>query len=83
MSDIEVVRANLATLVLESYLHGLFSLLYISTIYFFATRRTLAGTNQTIKHHFTSVMFLGVTALFSMVTVVSLHCNIVTYSPPI
>ncbi|KAJ7814627.1 hypothetical protein B0H14DRAFT_2850019 [Mycena olivaceomarginata] len=76
MPDIERVRANLATLVLESYLHGLFSLLYISTIYFFATRRTLAGTNQTIKHHFTSVMFLGVTALFSMVTV---HWILVIY----
>ncbi|KAJ6529241.1 hypothetical protein B0H19DRAFT_1274284 [Mycena capillaripes] len=69
MPDIERIRANLVTLVLESYLYGLLSLLYISTVYFFATRRTLAGTNQTIKHHFTSVVFLGVTALFLMITV--------------
>ncbi|KAJ7913662.1 hypothetical protein B0H13DRAFT_1873653 [Mycena leptocephala] len=74
--DIERIRANLATLVLESYLYGLLSLLYISTIYFFATRRTLAGTNQTRKHHFTSVVFLGVTALFVMITV---HWILVIY----
>jgi hypothetical protein len=76
MPDIEKIRANLATLVLESYLYGLLSLLYISTIYFFATRRTLAGTNHTIKHHFTSVVFLGATALFLMVMTVSRRCHL-------
>ncbi|KAF7355980.1 Aminotran-5 domain-containing protein [Mycena venus] len=69
MPDISILPANLATLVLESFLYGLLLLLFISTIYFLATRRTLAGTTQTAKHHLTSLVFLGVTTLFILVTV--------------
>ncbi|KAJ7912430.1 hypothetical protein B0H13DRAFT_1874939 [Mycena leptocephala] len=76
MPDITLVPANLATLVLESFLYGLLLILFISTVYFTATRRTLAGTNQTARHHFTSLVFLGVTALFLIVTV---HWSIVIY----
>ncbi|KAF7355986.1 hypothetical protein MVEN_00928000 [Mycena venus] len=76
MQDITILPANLATLVLESFLYGLLLLLFISTIYFLAMRRTLAGTTQTAKHHLTSLVFLGVTALFLLVTV---HWSIVIY----
>jgi cell division protein FtsW (lipid II flippase) len=71
MPVITLVPANLVTLVLESFLYGLLLILFISAVYFIATRRTLASTNQTARHHFTSLVFLGVTALFLMVTVVS------------
>jgi hypothetical protein len=71
MPGITILPANLATLIVESFLYGLLLLLFISTIYFLATRRTLAGTSQTTKHHFKSVVFLGVTALFIVVTIVS------------
>ncbi|KAJ7793345.1 hypothetical protein B0H14DRAFT_3498209 [Mycena olivaceomarginata] len=60
MPGITILPANLATLIVESFLYGLLLLLFISTIYFLATRRTLGGTNQTTKHHFKSVMFLVV-----------------------
>jgi hypothetical protein len=71
MPDITILPANLATLVLESFLYGLLLLLFISTVYFFATRRTLAGASQTARHHFTSLAFLGLAAPFLVVTVVS------------
>ncbi|KAJ7349868.1 hypothetical protein DFH08DRAFT_125811 [Mycena albidolilacea] len=76
MPGITILPANLATLIVESFLYGLLLLLFISTIYFLATRRTLAGTNQTTKHHFKSVVFLGVTALFIVVTI---HWSFVIY----
>ncbi|KAF7355988.1 hypothetical protein MVEN_00928200 [Mycena venus] len=76
MLDITILPANLASLILESLLYGLLLLLFISTIYFLATRRTLAGTTQTAKHHLTSLVFLGVTTLFLLVTV---HWSIVIY----
>ncbi|KAF7350182.1 hypothetical protein MVEN_01321000 [Mycena venus] len=75
MPDITVLD-NLASLILESFLYGLLLLLFISTIYFLATRRTLAGTTQTAQHHLTSLVFLGVTALFLLVTV---HWSIEIY----
>ncbi|KAF8181177.1 hypothetical protein K438DRAFT_1188646 [Mycena galopus ATCC 62051] len=74
MQGITIIPANLATLVLESFLYGLLMLLYISTVYFLTTRRTLAG--KTTKHHLTSLVFLGVTALFLTVTV---HWSLVVY----
>jgi hypothetical protein len=43
MQDITILPANLVTLVLESFLYGFLLLLFISTVYFLATRRTLAG----------------------------------------
>ncbi|KAJ7114664.1 hypothetical protein C8R43DRAFT_961275 [Mycena crocata] len=70
MPDITILPANLATLVLESCLYGILVLLFISTVYFLATRRTLAGKNQTPKHHLTSPVFLGVANLFLVVTIV-------------
>ncbi|KAJ7912415.1 hypothetical protein B0H13DRAFT_2271621 [Mycena leptocephala] len=76
MPDITILPANLATLVLESFLYGLLLLLFISTVYFFATRRTLAGASQTARHHFTSLVFLGLAALFLVATV---HWSIVIY----
>ncbi|KAF7365886.1 hypothetical protein MVEN_00463600 [Mycena venus] len=69
MPDITILPANLASLVLEGFFYGLLLLLFVSTIYFLAMRRTLAGTTQTAKHHLTSLVFLGVTALFLLVTV--------------
>ncbi|KAJ7138223.1 hypothetical protein C8R44DRAFT_868541 [Mycena epipterygia] len=68
MPGITVLPANLAALVLESCLYGILLLLFISTLYFLASRRTLAGHNQPTKHHFTSLPFLGVTALFLVIT---------------
>ncbi|KAJ7509511.1 hypothetical protein B0H11DRAFT_1251332 [Mycena galericulata] len=76
MPAITVLPANLTTLVLESCLYGILLILFISTIYFLATRRTLAGNHQTSRHHFTSLVFLGVTALFLVITV---HWSIVIY----
>ncbi|KAJ6511766.1 hypothetical protein DFH09DRAFT_999341, partial [Mycena vulgaris] len=76
MPDIPVLSANLATLVVESCLYGILLLLFISTVYFLATRRTLAGHNQSIKHHFTSLVFLGVTGLFMVITA---HWIVVIY----
>ncbi|KAJ7648758.1 hypothetical protein DFH06DRAFT_572932 [Mycena polygramma] len=76
MQGITILPANLATLVLESFLYGILLLLFISTVYFLATRRTLAGPRKTAKHHLTSTVFLGVTALFLVVTV---HWSIVIY----
>ncbi|KAJ6514602.1 hypothetical protein DFH09DRAFT_998839, partial [Mycena vulgaris] len=76
MPDITILPANLATLVLESCLYGILLLLFISTIYFLATRRTLVGHNQSTKHHFTSLVFLGVTSLFRVITA---HWIVVIY----
>ncbi|KAJ7641606.1 hypothetical protein FB45DRAFT_900610 [Roridomyces roridus] len=76
MSDITIIPANLVTLILESFLYGIVLLLFISTIYFLASRRTLAGKSQTATHHFASLAFIGVTALFLVVTV---HWTLVTY----
>ncbi|KAJ7832904.1 hypothetical protein B0H14DRAFT_2591845 [Mycena olivaceomarginata] len=76
MPGITILPANLATLIVESFLYGLLLLLFISTIYFLATRRTLAGTNQTTEHHFKSVVFLGVTALFIVVTIDAFYANL-------
>ncbi|KAJ6539980.1 hypothetical protein DFH09DRAFT_1041832 [Mycena vulgaris] len=76
MPDITILPANLATLVLESWLYVILSLLFISTIYFLATRRTPAGHNQSTKHHFTSLVFLGVTSLFIVITA---HWIVVIY----
>ncbi|KAJ6540033.1 hypothetical protein DFH09DRAFT_1090038 [Mycena vulgaris] len=75
MPDITLLPANLATLVLESCLYGILLLLFISTIYFLATRRTLAGHNQSTKHHFTSLVLLGVTSLFIVITAVSIWAH--------
>ncbi|KAJ7648760.1 hypothetical protein DFH06DRAFT_1476235 [Mycena polygramma] len=71
-----IIPVTLASLILESFLYGILLLLFISTVYFLATRRTLAGTKQTVKHHFTSVVFLGVTTLFMVATI---HWIIVIY----
>ncbi|KAJ7485084.1 hypothetical protein B0H11DRAFT_2018081 [Mycena galericulata] len=71
MPDITILPANLATLVLESCLYGILLLLFISTVYFLATRRTLAGmgsAHTSRKHHFTSLVFIGVATLFLVVT---------------
>ncbi|KAJ6514607.1 hypothetical protein DFH09DRAFT_253928 [Mycena vulgaris] len=76
MPDITILQANLATLVLESCLYGILLLLFISTIYFLATRRTLAGHNQSTKHHLTSLVFLGVASLFIVITA---HWIVVIY----
>jgi cell division protein FtsW (lipid II flippase) len=70
MPDITILPANLTSLVLESYLYGILVILSASTIYFFATRRTLAGKNQAPRHHFTSLVFLGIASLFLVVTAV-------------
>ncbi|KAJ6471480.1 hypothetical protein C8R45DRAFT_1014499 [Mycena sanguinolenta] len=69
MQDIStIVSANLATIILQSFLYGFLVLLFIVTIYFLATRRTLGGTSRTIRRNFTSPVFLGVTALFLATT---------------
>ncbi|KAJ7242931.1 hypothetical protein C8J57DRAFT_1366529 [Mycena rebaudengoi] len=70
MNYITILPANLTSLVLESYLYGILVILSTSTIYFFATRRTLAGKNQAPRHHFTSLVFLGIASLFLVVTAV-------------
>ncbi|KAJ7187691.1 hypothetical protein GGX14DRAFT_547144 [Mycena pura] len=77
MPDITSLPANLATLVLESFLYGLLLLLFLSTVYFLATQRTLAGTTHSARHHFTSLVFMGATALFLVVTVK--HWSVVIY----
>ncbi|KAJ7167240.1 hypothetical protein C8R43DRAFT_1121675 [Mycena crocata] len=76
MPDITILPANLATLVIESFLYGINLLLFILTVYFLATKRTLAGARRTAKHHFTSLVFLGVTCVFLLVTG---HWTIVIY----
>ncbi|KAF7326460.1 hypothetical protein MSAN_02510300 [Mycena sanguinolenta] len=74
MPDITLLPANLVTLVLESVLYGLLVLLFISTVYFLSTRRTLA--RQTARQHLTSLVFLTIAALFVVVTA---HWSIVVY----
>ncbi|KAF8217357.1 hypothetical protein K438DRAFT_1926112 [Mycena galopus ATCC 62051] len=64
MAIITPFQASLAGAFLESCLFGILLVLFISTIYFMATRRTLAGSRQTAKHHFLSTVFIGVTVLF-------------------
>ncbi|KAJ7181205.1 hypothetical protein C8R46DRAFT_1071659, partial [Mycena filopes] len=76
MRDITIISANLAALVFDTFLYGLFVLLFILTVYFLAARRTLAGTRYTTRHHFTSLAFIGVAILFLVVTV---HWVIVVY----
>ncbi|KAJ7257783.1 hypothetical protein C8J57DRAFT_545190 [Mycena rebaudengoi] len=76
MPDITILPANLTSLVLESYLYGVLVILSTSIIYFFATRRTLAGKNQAPRHHFTSLVFLGIASLFLVVTA---HWTITIY----
>ncbi|KAJ7364712.1 hypothetical protein DFH08DRAFT_839825 [Mycena albidolilacea] len=76
IQDITILPANLVTLVLESFLYGFLVLLFISTVYFLATRQTLAG--QSAKHHLTSLVFLTIAALFTLITV---HWSIVIYQP--
>ncbi|KAF7353312.1 hypothetical protein MSAN_01519200 [Mycena sanguinolenta] len=66
--DITSLAAGLPSLVLESCLYGIALILFISTIYFIATRRTLAGNRQTVKHHFISPVFVGATVLFLAAT---------------
>jgi cell division protein FtsW (lipid II flippase) len=72
MPDIAILPARLTTLIIESFLYGLLLLLFISTLYFLATQRTLAGTTHSARHHFTSLVFFGVTALFLVVTMVGI-----------
>ncbi|KAK7045046.1 hypothetical protein R3P38DRAFT_2508864 [Favolaschia claudopus] len=74
MQGITLLPANLITVVLESFLSGLLCLLFASTIYFFTTRRTLAGERP--KHHLLSYVFVGVTTLFVVAIV---HWTIVIY----
>ncbi|KAJ7251669.1 hypothetical protein C8J57DRAFT_670386 [Mycena rebaudengoi] len=76
MPDITILPAKLTSLVLESYLYGILVLLSTSTLYFFATRRTLAGKTRAPRHHFTSLVFLGIASLFLVVTA---HWAIVIY----
>ncbi|KAJ6453963.1 hypothetical protein C8R45DRAFT_1112224 [Mycena sanguinolenta] len=52
-----LVLANLAALALESFLYGVLTLLFVSTIYSLTTRRTLA--RQSAKHHLISPVFLA------------------------
>ncbi|KAJ6626200.1 hypothetical protein B0H10DRAFT_2211390 [Mycena sp. CBHHK59/15] len=68
MSDVTSLQASLAQLVLESNLYGILLILFVSTIYFLAVRRTLASDRQTTKHHFTSLVFFGVAGLFLSTT---------------
>ncbi|KAJ7181222.1 hypothetical protein C8R46DRAFT_599187 [Mycena filopes] len=76
MPDITIIPANLAALVVDTFLYGLFFLLFLLTVYFLAARRTLAGTRHTRRHHFTSLVFMGLATLFLVVTV---HWSIVIY----
>ncbi|KAF7353311.1 hypothetical protein MSAN_01519100 [Mycena sanguinolenta] len=70
MSDINItsLAAGLPSLILESCLYGIALILFSSTIYFRATRRTLASCRQTVKHHFISPVFIGATVLFLAAT---------------
>ncbi|KAF7360962.1 hypothetical protein MSAN_01126300 [Mycena sanguinolenta] len=74
MPGITVLLSNLATPILESFFYGLTVLLFISTVYFLSTRRTLA--RQTAKYHLTSLVFVGLATLFLTVTA---HWSIVVY----
>ncbi|KAJ7629220.1 hypothetical protein DFH06DRAFT_1480531 [Mycena polygramma] len=76
MQSTIILPPNLVTLVLESFLYGTLLLLFISTVYFLAARRTLAGTKYTVKHHLTSTVFLGIAVLFIVVTI---HWGLVIY----
>ncbi|KAJ7306975.1 hypothetical protein DFH08DRAFT_513412 [Mycena albidolilacea] len=76
MPDFATLPANFASLILASCFYGILIVLFVSTIYFLATRRTLAGKTQTSRHHFTSLPFLGVTGLFLVITA---HWSVVIY----
>ncbi|KAJ7166887.1 hypothetical protein C8R46DRAFT_1271967 [Mycena filopes] len=76
MPGITIIPANLAALIFETFLYGLLCLLFLFTLYFLATRRTLAGTRHTRRHHFTSLVFIGLAASFLVVTV---HWSIIVY----
>ncbi|KAJ7625841.1 hypothetical protein FB45DRAFT_922424 [Roridomyces roridus] len=56
------VRVNFITLIVASLLYGIVLLLFVSNIYFLATRRTLAGKTslkETEFHHWILVVFRG------------------------
>ncbi|KAJ6590370.1 hypothetical protein B0H10DRAFT_1889254 [Mycena sp. CBHHK59/15] len=76
MPDITILPANLVTLVCTSCLYGILLLLFIATVYFLATRRTLAGHRQTPTRNFTSLVFLGVASLFLVITA---HWIVIVY----
>ncbi|KAJ7625837.1 hypothetical protein FB45DRAFT_1030165 [Roridomyces roridus] len=76
MPDITLVPANFISHVLDSFLYGIVVLLFIADVYFLATRRTLAGDSRPMRHHFTSLIFLGVTLLFLIITI---HWVLVVY----
>ncbi|KAK7007548.1 hypothetical protein R3P38DRAFT_2792314 [Favolaschia claudopus] len=58
------VQDAVSRLIVETLLHGIQLVLYIATVYFLATRRTLASGNVGPKHHFFSLPFCGVSTLF-------------------
>ncbi|KAJ7742989.1 hypothetical protein B0H14DRAFT_2637528 [Mycena olivaceomarginata] len=68
MPGITPLQASLAQLVLESCLYGILLILFVSTVYFMATRRTLASDRQSTRHHFTSLVFFGLSGLFLSTT---------------
>ncbi|KAJ7625830.1 hypothetical protein FB45DRAFT_72337 [Roridomyces roridus] len=70
------VRVNFFVLIADSVLYGLVLLLFVSDVYFLATRRTLAGNTRSRKHHLMSLVFLGVTALFILITA---HWTVIVY----
>lgn len=72
MPGITPLQASLAQLVLESCLYGILLILFVSTVYFMVTRRTLASDRQSTRHHFTSLVFFGLSGLFLSTTAVSL-----------
>ncbi|KAJ7166935.1 hypothetical protein C8R46DRAFT_267886 [Mycena filopes] len=77
MPDITIIpAANLTVLVFATFLYGLLFLLFLLTVYFLATRRTLAGIRHTRRHHFTSLAFIGLATLFLVVTV---HWSLIVY----
>ncbi|KAJ7625838.1 hypothetical protein FB45DRAFT_72422 [Roridomyces roridus] len=75
-SDLAPVSANFIALVLSTFLYGVVVLLFISDIYFLATRKTLAGRSRPKRHNFTSLVFFGIAILFLLVTA---HWVVVIY----
>ncbi|KAK7042837.1 hypothetical protein R3P38DRAFT_3309936 [Favolaschia claudopus] len=63
-ADITDIQDGIAQLIVETLLYGIQLILYITTIYFLATRRTLASGNVSVKHHFLSLPFCGGSILF-------------------
>ncbi|KAJ7306990.1 hypothetical protein DFH08DRAFT_824263 [Mycena albidolilacea] len=68
MPGITPLQASLAQLVLESCLYGILLILFVSTVYFMATRRTLASDRQSTRYHFTSSVLFGLSGLFLSTT---------------